>query len=210
MLRNQGSKRLLENAKIVGFEDGYFPPPFKGSKGFYTVLASVLTENISPIDVYLSLIEIDGLDATEKALNILAYFKKEGKSFDIVLLGGITYAGFNIIDPVEVYEVYEVPVVVITQDKPRDKDVEKALRKHFIDWKKRLMILKKFRSKAKVFKIVKGKTKLYIQPLGIEPALAQEIVKTLIVKGTYPEPLRLAKHIATALGKLIFSKYFVS
>jgi len=204
--KSKGSE-ILPSVKAVGFEDGYFPPLFKGSKGQYTVLASVITDNITPIDVYLTLIEIDGLDATEKALNALARFRSEGKLFDVILLGGITYAGFNIIDPTRLYEVFETPVIVVTQDKPKDKEVEKALKKHFIDWKERLAILKKFRAKAKISKVVKGKTKLYIQPLGIDLLLAQKIIWGLIVKGAYPEPLRLAKQIATTLGKLIFSKY---
>jgi len=206
LLKNKDLKTLL-NVKAVGFEDGYFPPPLKGSKGQYTVLASVFTDNITPVDVYLTLIEIDGLDATEKALNALAHFKSEGKLFDVILLGGITYAGFNIIDPMRLYEIFETPVIVVTQDKPKDEEVEKALKKHFIDWKERLTILKKFRAKAKISKVVKDKTKLYIQPLGIDLLLAQKIIKELIVKGAYPEPLRLAKQIATTLGKLIFSKY---
>jgi len=188
---------------VVGFEDGYFPPKLKEMKGHRTVLAAVLTENVKPKSVVLNSIEIDGLDGTEKAVQSL--FKLQEKSqVDVVLLGGITFAGFNIIDPVEIYETFGKPVIVITEDEPSDEEVERALRKHFLDWKDRLKILKRFRGKAKIHRVRKVKGKLYIQPLSLNVEEAENIVLKLILKGKYPEPLRLAKTIASALAKLIF------
>ncbi len=187
----------------VGFEDGYFPPKLKEMKGYRTVLAAVLMENVKPKSVVLNLIEIDGLDGTEKAIQAL--LKLQGKSqVDVVLLGGITFAGFNIIDPVEIYEAFDRSVIVVTEDKPSDEEVEKALRKHFLDWKDRLKILRRFREKAKIHRVRKVKGKLFIQPLGLNVEEAENIVLKLILKGKYPEPLRLAKTIASSLAKLIF------
>lgn len=203
-LKTQDSKASSKDFKLVSFEDGYFPPHLKGAKGSYTVLASLHTHHIHPKDINLSLIEIDGLDGTEKALSMLTLFKMKNLDFNLILLGGITYAGFNIIDPIVLNENFNVPVIVITQDRPNDVEVEKALKKHFIDWKERLAILKKFRSKARIFKFARNKTKLYIQPLGLSREEAENIVESLVIRGGYPEPLKLAKQIASALGKLIF------
>ncbi len=189
--------------KAVGFEDGYFPPKLKEMRGYKTVLAAVLTENTEPKSLVLNTIEIDGLDATEKAVQAL--LKLHGKHrVDIVLLGGITFAGFNIIDPIEVHSVLEKPVIVVTEDKPSDEDVEKALRKHFLDWKERLAILRKFRREARIHRVRRVKGKLYIQPLGLSADEAEFLVSKLILKGKYPEPLRIAKTVASALAKLIF------
>jgi len=187
----------------VGFEDGYFPPKLKEMKGHRTVLATVLTENVEPKSVVLNSIEIDGLDGTEKAIQALLKLQEKSR-IDVILLGGITFAGFNIIDPVEIYETFRKPVIVVTEDEPSDEEVERALRKHFLDWKDRLMILRKFRRKAKIHRVRRIKGKLYIQPLGLNVDEAEDAVLKLILKGKYPEPLRLAKTIASSLAKLIF------
>jgi len=197
---------LKSTVKAVGFEDGFFPPKLKEVRGQRTVLAAVLTENTIPKSVVLNLIEIDGLDATEKALTTIQTLNiKYG--VNVVLLGGITYAGFNIIDPVEIFETFNIPVVVVTDEEPSDEEVKRALKKHFIDWKERFSIFRKFRKLAKIHRVRKDKGKLYIQPLGISYVEAENIVLELILKGKYPEPLRLAKNIASSLAKLIFSNY---
>jgi len=202
-LKNFSPKNTV---KAVGFEDGFFPPKLKEVRGQQTVLAAVLTENITPKSAVLNLIEIDGLDATEKALATIQTLNIK-YSVNIVLLGGITYAGFNIIDPVEIFETFNIPVIVVTDEEPSDEEVKRALKKHFIDWKERFSIFKKFRKLAKIHRIRKDKGKLYIQPLGISCVEAENLVLKLILKGKYPEPLRLAKSIASSLAKLIFSNY---
>jgi len=189
--------------EVVGFEDGYFPPKLKEMRGYSTVLAAVLTENVEPKSVILDLIEIDGLDATEKAIQALLKLR-ENYRIDVILLGGITFAGFNIINPVEIYEIFRKPVIVVTEDEPSDEEVERALKKHFLDWKDRVTILRKFRKKSKIHRVRRVKGKLYIQPLGLNVEEAENIVLRLILKGKYPEPLRLAKTIASSLAKLIF------
>ena len=51
-------------------------------------------------------IEVDGLDATEKLVAMLRRW-----SFDSVILAGVSFAGFNLIDANTVFEEFKKPVI---------------------------------------------------------------------------------------------------
>jgi endonuclease V-like protein UPF0215 family len=50
-----------------------------------------------------------------------------------VILGGVSFAGFNVIDPTIVYEEFWKPVIVISRTKPDNKAVKRALQYDFED-----------------------------------------------------------------------------
>jgi len=73
-------------------------------------------------------ITVDGLDATEKLIEIL-----NGWDFDAVLLAGVSFAGFNVIDPMAIHEKFREPTIIISRTKPDNKAVKRALQRHFED-----------------------------------------------------------------------------
>ncbi len=185
-----------EEARIFAFEDG----PFRSSsrvelrRGGKAYLVGVLTRGLRIEDLALTLITVDGLDGTGRLLELCEAYR--GK-FDLVMLASIAYAGFNLIDPEEVYGRLKVPVVVVNPRRPRREAVKRALMKHFRDWSFRLKILEKAREPLKV-KLPTGET--YALSFGISRRETEELIRGLTVFGNRPEPLRVAKLVARGLG----------
>ena len=75
---------------MVGVEDGSF------QKGITpkALLAAVLFKGLKIESAQITKITVDGLDATQKLVKTLSPWR-----FRAVILGGVSFAGFNVIDP---------------------------------------------------------------------------------------------------------------
>lgn len=177
--------------KILAVEDGGFVPWRKGK----TLLVGAVLHSRSIIeDVLLSKIEIDGLDATDKLIEMV---KRYGRSLDLIMLASIPYAGFNVMDPKRLYDELRIPVVVVNPEKPDSRAVKVALQTHFRDWRKRLSIINKV-GKPSRLKIDEEKV-LYIHSIGMPKRDAARIIKDWMIVGYRPEPLRVARLLAHGL-----------
>lgn len=182
--------------RVLAVEDGSFRSNvFLRKKKGKAFLICVLVDNLKIRKVFLSYVTVDGLDATDRLMEII---RKLGKSFDVIMLASVTCAGFNLIDPVSVYRKFNIPVLIVNPKKPNNKAVEFALKKHFKDWKERLKIICRA-GKPSPLKVEKGKT-VYLYCFGLPFEEAETLVKKLIVFGSKPEPLRIADLIAHGLG----------
>jgi endonuclease V-like protein UPF0215 family len=188
-------------ARMLGVEDGSFDPQKLQRKG-KTVLCGVLTHGFKVEDVFLRLIEVDGLDATEKLLDMTG---KIG-SLDVVLLGGVTFGGFNIIDPVAVNESLGAPVVVVTTERPDNEAVLSALKKHFEDWRLRYGVFERLASVSPIYeaKLNPRENPVFLEVVGMEFERALEILRRVTVRGRVPEPLRIANRVAKAVSRALF------
>jgi endonuclease V-like protein UPF0215 family len=175
---------------IVGVEDGSF------QKGITpkALLAVVLFRQANIEDVRLTKIIVDGLDATEKLAEILKEWE-----FDAVLLAGISYAGFNLIDPMIMYEKFEKPIIVISRTRPNNREVKRALQRHFEDWETRWKVFQRLGPIHKVA-IKRGEAPLYIETVGANVRWASKVVGFSCFCGRFPEPLRAARLIARGLS----------
>jgi len=183
--------------KILTFEDGKLI-----RKGFgKTLLIGLKTENTLIEDIYFREIEIDGLDATEKAIEII----DEAKPIDIILLNGISYAGFNLIDAEKIWVNLKIPLIVYTKKKPDNKKVISALIKHFPDWRTRWEIIKRTLKASRGIHQVKIKINekpVYIEVIGIDVEEATKILKDNTIWGRTPEPIRIIEIIAEESSKI--------
>lgn len=183
-------RKVFQNMMIVGVEDGSF------QKGVTrkALLAIVLLRQANIEDVKITEITVDGLDATEKLVKILKELK-----FDAILLAGVSYAGFNIIDPMVIYAKFEKPVIIVARTKPNNRAVKRALRRHFEDWKTRWKV---FQQLGPVHEIVikKEEAPIYVETVGAKVKWASNITRSLCFCGRTPEPIRVARLIARGLS----------
>jgi hypothetical protein len=174
----------------VGVEDGSF------QKGITreTLLAAVLLRDANIENVKAVKITVDGLDATEKLSEILKEW-----NFTVVMLAGVSFAGFNLIDPTIIYEKFKKPVIIISRTKPDNRAVKQALQKHFEDWEMRWKV---FQNLGPVHKIVtrSSEAPLYAEIVGASVKWASKVVRTLCFCSRVPEPLRAARLIARGLS----------
>jgi endonuclease V-like protein UPF0215 family len=138
----------------------------------------------------------DGLDATEVIGKMIKSSRHYGQ-LRIVMLDGVTYGGFNVVDIEELYRETGLPVIVIMRSYPDFEKIRSALR-NFSDGEMRWDIIKKA---GKIEKLVteKNRTPIYIQKAGIGAKSAEKIVRLTSIRSNIPEPLRVAHLIATGI-----------
>lgn len=175
---------------VVGVEDGSF------QKGVTekTLLTTVLFEGLKIEKVKITEIVVDGLDATEKLSLILGEWK-----FDAVMLAGVSFAGFNVIDPKVIYRDFQKPVIVISRTKPDNKAVKQALQRHFEDWRLRWSVFEKLGIIHETT-ILTTEPPVYFEVVGADAEWTVKIIKALSVCGRIPEPVRVARLIARGLS----------
>ena len=185
-------RKVKPEIRVVGFDDGTFSFSSKLSRD-KTVLVGVVMKGSSEVVGVLSRwIRVDGRDATEAIVN--AVVNSRFKDLRVIMLKGITYAGFNVVDLEELHSRTGLPVVVVIRKRPDLNAMEAALRKHFEDAEERIRLLRKA---PPLHELIPGK--LYVQSLGVDEKTAAEIVRVTTRTGLIPESLRLAHMIASAL-----------
>jgi len=185
-------RKVKPEIRVVGFDDGTFSFSSKLLRE-KTVLVGVVMKGSSEVVGVLSRwITVDGSDATGAIAD--AVVNSRFKDLRVILLKGITYAGFNVVDLEELHSLTGLPVVVVIRKRPDLGAMEAALRKHFEDAGDRIRLLRKA---PPIHELIPGK--LYIQSIGVDEKTAAEIVRVTRRTGLIPEPLRLAHMIASAL-----------
>ncbi|BAA29140.1 DUF99 family protein [Pyrococcus horikoshii] len=183
-------RKVKKEIRVIGFDDGTFK--FK-SRGDKVILVGVIMKGSSDVvGIVTRWITIDGLDVTDAIID--AINSSRFKDLRVVLLKGITYAGFNIVDVSRVFKETGLPVIVVVRKKPDIGAMESALRKHFDDYEVRIKLL---RSAGKLVELIPGK--LYYQAIGISYDKAAEVIQVTSRNSMVPEALRLAHMIASAV-----------
>ena len=178
---------------ILAVEGGSFSKAIGGR----ALMALLLTEGIEPRNLSFTTIDVDGLDATEKVVRTLGF---GGASVDLVLSDSMPIAGFNMIDPRAVLEGTGTPTAFVLPRKPDAEGVENALRKHFLDWRKRLEILT---AAGPLIAHKLGDGEVFIECLGIKVSTAAGLLGRVTIFGKVPEPIRLARMMAREATHLV-------
>ncbi|MGB9939890.1 DUF99 family protein [Methanosarcina sp.] len=167
------SALLNEKVMIVG-------AVFRGGDWIDGVLRSEITK--------------DGLDATDIICNMIKKSKHYGQ-IRAVILDGITYGGFNVVDIQLLYRETGIPVIVVMRSYPDFEKIKSAL-KHFPDGEERWTIIKRA---GEIEKITGEKNSIYIQRAGIGMETVKKIIRLTSIRSNIPEPLRVAHMIATGV-----------
>jgi len=167
------SALLNEKVMIVG-------AVFRGGDWIDGVLRSEITK--------------DGLDATEVICKMIKKSKHYGQ-IRTVILDGITYGGFNVVDIQMLYMKTGIPVVVVMRNYPDFEKIKSAL-KYFPDGEERWTIIKRA---GKIERIPGEISPIYIQRAGIGLETVKKIVRLTSIRSNIPEPLRVAHLIATGI-----------
>ncbi|ASJ06079.1 endonuclease dU [Thermococcus pacificus] len=185
-------RKVKPQIRVVGFDDGTFSFSSKLNRERTVLIGVVMKGSQEVVGVLSRWITVDGRDATDAMID--AVLSSRFKDLRVILLKGITYAGFNVVDVERLYRETGLPVVVVVRKKPDLVAMENALRKHFPDAKERVELLRKA---PPLLELIPGK--LYIQAVGLDEETAREIVRVTTKTGLIPEPLRLAHMIASAV-----------
>jgi endonuclease V-like protein UPF0215 family len=190
--RNETKKfRIIkQEIRILGFDDS----PFPSHTTEEVMLVGTVFRAGNWLDGVLSTyIHGDGTDGTEKIIDMVKNSRNLGQ-LGVIMLDGITFGGFNIVNIREIFESTGVPVIVIMRKIPNFERIKKAL-KRFDDWELRWANVLEA---GQVYKIDNSEP-LYIQIYGIKLEDAEEIVRISTTRSAIPEPLRVAHIIAAGI-----------
>lgn len=135
----------------------------------------------------------DGMDATDTIIRMIRYSKYYSQ-IRVIMLDGVTYAGFNPVDINELFNKTKIPVVIFMRSRPDFESIRLAL-KHLSGSEERWEII---RRAGKIHKIIQ-ENPVYIQFCGIDKESAIEIVRITSTHSNIPEPLRVAHLVATGV-----------
>ena len=128
----------------------------------------------------------------------MAEFLLRGSFHVPVLLSGVTFGGFNLIDPWRIQKSCKEPVIVVVGSRPDNRAVKRALFRHFSDWENRWELI---RSLGPVHKLrtMASEGPVYFERFGCTTREARLILKTSALISRMPEPLRVAGILARGL-----------
>ncbi len=185
-------RKVKPQIRVIGFDDGTFSFKSKIERDKTILIGVVMKGSQEVVGILARWIEVDGRDATEKMID--AVVNSRFKDLRVIMLKGITYAGFNIVDVEKLSRKTGLPVIVVIRKKPDLKAMEDALRKHFHDAEERIKLLGKG---GEIRELIPEK--LFYQVYGLEPKTAEKIIRVTQKSSLIPEPLRLAHMIASAV-----------
>ena len=169
---------------VVGFDDA----PFEhGYRGDVLVVGAVFAGN--RLDGVISTkVRRDGANAAQRLIDCIT----DSKYFDqlqAVLLQGIAFAGFNVVDLQWLHQATRLPVLVVVRSLPDFVAIRQAL-------------LQKVPGGARKWRLIEAAgpmepmDALFVQRRGIAPEDAATLLASLQLNSQLPEPLRVAHMIA--------------
>jgi len=178
--------------RVLGVDDGKFIPQTQGN----AIVVGVVFRGGCSIDgVMHTNIAIDGLDATEK-LAAMINASPHRRQLRLVMLNGITFAGFNVVDIKKLNASLGLPVLALTHEKP-DLDGIHAALKNLPDCEDRWnMVLEA----GEIHEVQNNGTTVYVGLAGISLGDAEKIIKLTSTRSCLPEPLRVAHLIASGIS----------
>lgn len=178
--------------RILGVDDGFFVPHQPGK---CTIIGVVFRGGYWLEGIMRTQVEVDGLDATDKISEMIAR-SQHRKQLRVVMLDGITFAGFNVVDVSELSEMVGLPVIAITRERPNLEDIRTALEN--LPFTERRW--KAIADREQLFEVIgHRKSRIFMQTAGLELNTAREIVIKTSTRSNIPEPLRVAHLIASGL-----------
>lgn len=181
--------------RVLGVDDGVFTPHVKG---FVPVVGVVFRGGYWLDGVMHTKVEVDGFDATEKIASMIIN-SPHYKQLRVIMLNGITFAGFNVINIKELNSEIKLPVIAVTREKPNFNEIREAL-KNLPESEERWKTIK---STGKMFEVStrSENEKVYMQTSGILEEDARKILQLTSTRSSVPEALRVAHLVASGISK---------
>jgi len=180
--------------RVLGVDDGVFTPHSEGS----ALIVGVVFRGGYWLDGVMSTkIKVDGLDATDRIASMITE-SPHHRQLRIIMLDGITFGGFNVVDIKELRLKTGLPVIAVTRDKPNLVDIRKAIMNLPAAEERWKAILNA--GSISAVRTRGRNEKVYMEVSGILKKDARRILKLTSIRSSVPEPLRVAHLIASGIN----------
>lgn len=174
-------------SNVIGFDDTPFQHDYIGKvKVVGTVYAGLRFDGI-----LIGEVEKDGFNAAAQLVKMVGE-SKFSEHAQLLMLQGISLAGFNVVDVFALHEDLGLPVLVIARREPDLDAVKQALLEQVADGQEKWAVI----ARLGPMEAVGG---VFVQRMGLTLEEAEDVVSRFAVHGHIPEPIRTAHLIAGAL-----------
>ena len=189
-------RSVKREIRVLGVDDGVFVPQKRGKA---LIVGVVYRGGLWLDGVMHTEIEVDGLDATEKIASMIKSSPHYAQ-LRVIMLNGLTFAGFNIVDIKRLYGETGLPVIVVSREKPNLDEIKKALEK--LPHKEKRWKIIENAGKLLEVNVRNTGSSIYVQLAGLNEKDARKIVRITSTRSNIPEPLRVAHLIASGITQL--------
>lgn len=182
-------RHILDSDKTlrtIGFDDA--PRPDGAGEG--VGLAGVVCKDARFDGMVWGEVKADGWDATQTVVELL----ENGKflpQLHLVLLDGIAFGGFNVVDLEALARRLQLPCATVMRRRPDFGAIERAL-EHVGDVEERLETMRRAGR-------VHEADSAFFQVRGTEPEVCARALDRVTRDGHIPEPVRIAHMVAAAV-----------
>jgi endonuclease V-like protein UPF0215 family len=182
--------------RVLGVDDGVFTPHVES---IVPVVGVVFRGGYWLDGVMHTEILVDGFDATERISNMITS-SPHYEQLRVIMLNGITFAGFNVVDIKALNAMTGLPVIAVTREKPDLPLIRKAL-EHLPRSEERWKAVLNAGEISEV-STRKEDEKIYLHAAGVSLVDAEKIVRLTSTRSNIPEALRVAHLIASGISHL--------
>lgn len=177
---------------IIGIDDGGFDRLHKVNQQI--PVFGVIMKGAAYVDgIIQCLIDRDDEFATRK-LSEMILGSTHKPQLQGIFLQGITTGGFGVIDIFQLYNITEIPVIVVLRKKPNFQKIKRSLIELFPDGPERWQCMENAGKPI----LVQKSPQILLQVAGIHPDDAFSLTKKCTTVGTIPEALRIAHFIGAS------------
>ena len=178
---------MKQGVRTIGIDDGPFARSGRGN----VLVAGAVYRGGSVFDGLLTTtVRKDGWNATDRILAMLVE-SKFLPQLHYIMLDGIAFGGFNIVDVNRLYEETGLKILIAVRRRPNLQAVKSALR-HLSRPERRWQLIQ---AAGKIHPVAN----LHCQLKGMEIDEARQLLELTCTRSHIPEPLRAAHLIAGGL-----------
>jgi endonuclease V-like protein UPF0215 family len=170
--------------QVIGFDDAPFPPQHRGD----VLVIGAVFAGLRLEGVLSTRVRRDGANATA-ALAALVAGSRFRAQLHAVLLQGIAFAGFNVVDIHALAGALGLPVVAVCRRQPDLQAIRVALLAQVRGGRRKWALIEKAGPPEPLAGV-------FVQRAGVSVPACASLIRRLAVNGSLPEPLRTAHLIA--------------
>ena len=173
---------------VIGFDDAPFDRSHRGDVMIVgTVYAGLRLEG-----VLSGKVRRDGINSTQTIVRLVTQSRFRAH-LQAILLQGIAFAGFNVVDLQRLNRMLGLPVIVVARKQPDFAAIRRALQTRVAGGRRKWRLIERLGPMESVAGV-------FVQRAGLAPDKTRELIQRLAVHSRIPEPLRTAHLIAGGIA----------
>lgn len=173
---------------VIGFDDAPFDRSHRGD----VLIVGAVYAGMRLEGVLSGKVRRDGVNSTQTIIRLVSQSRFRAH-LQAILLQGIAFAGFNVVDLRRLHQTLDMPVIAVARRQPDFTAIRRALQMRVAGGRRKWKLIER----AGPMEPVAG---VFVQRAGIALDKTRELIRRLAVHSHVPEPLRTAHLIAGGIA----------